>query len=215
MSSPAALFKRYRSFPILPPYTAPCGNQIRKGRSLLGCLGQSGFGATARSYEWVGLSTSLRLNARLPGTGSDSLVEFLATSLHFLLCEGADNLLRELGAFFLDFFYGLLQAANLQLASPPHLAMDRRRVGLFVTILTPINNVHGGSPILEGNSLVRSISSRQAAKSVQQCNEAPAISITHRREFQAQPATALYMPHDSVGSDLSFLDKKINFGRQT
>src|SRR5690242_13556773 len=58
-------------------------------------------------------------------------------------------------------------------------------------------------------------SSRRTAKPVQQCNEMRAIPVTYRREFQAQPATRLHMPHHGVSSDLSFLDEEIDFGRQT
>ena len=42
-----------------------------------------------------------------------------------------------------------------------------------------------------------------------------AIFITDRREFQAYSATRLHTPYNGVGPDLSFLDKKIGFGRQT
>jgi hypothetical protein len=35
------------------------------------------------------------------------------------------------------------------------------------------------------------------------------ISIPDRREFQAHATTGMYMPHHSLGSDLSLLDQKI------
>ena len=37
-----------------------------------------------------------------------------------------------------------------------------------------------------------------------------AISFPHRNEFQAHAATGIYMPHYSVGPDLSLLDQKFN-----
>ena len=42
-----------------------------------------------------------------------------------------------------------------------------------------------------------------------------AICITHGREFQSQSAARIHMPYNGVGSYLSFLHKKIDFGRQT
>jgi hypothetical protein len=47
----------------------------------------------------------------LPGTGSDLLVEFFSTDLHFLFCDDADNCPRERGPFFSELFYGLLPVA--------------------------------------------------------------------------------------------------------
>jgi len=47
----------------------------------------------------------------LPGAGSDLLVEFFATDLHFLFCDGADNSSRERAPFFFELFYGLVPVA--------------------------------------------------------------------------------------------------------
>jgi hypothetical protein len=40
-----------------------------------------------------------------------------------------------------------------------------------------------------------------------------AISILHRREFQAHTLAGKKMPHYGVGSDLTLLDKEIKSGR--
>jgi hypothetical protein len=49
----------------------------------------------------------------------------------------------------------------------------------------------------------------ESAKSFHQIGETPAIFLTHRREFQPQSTTGLYMPHNSFGPDLTFFDKKM------
>lgn len=43
-----------------------------------------------------------------------------------------------------------------------------------------------------------------------QQSQAWTVSFGHGCEFQAQPAGRLYMADDSIGSDLSFLDKELN-----
>lgn len=45
-----------------------------------------------------------------------------------------------------------------------------------------------------------------------QHSQAWTVSFGHGREFQAQPAGRFYMAHDSIGADLSLLDKEINCG---
>ena len=50
---------------------------------------------------------------------------------------------------------------------------------------------------------------------IHQCGHTRAISVVYGREFQAQTATGLRTPHDGLGPDLSFLDKKIKFHRRT
>jgi hypothetical protein len=50
---------------------------------------------------------------------------------------------------------------------------------------------------------------------IHQSGHTRAISVVYAREFQAQATTGLGTPHDGLGPDLSFLDKKIKFHRRT
>jgi hypothetical protein len=54
-----------------------------------------------------------------------------------------------------------------------------------------------------------------SAKPAHQCLETRAIFFTHCRELQCQSTAWLYTPYNCVGPDLSFLDKKLKFGRRT
>ncbi len=53
---------------------------------------------------------------------------------------------------------------------------------------------------------------REAPKPGKQCSEMRRVLLRHGREFQSQSLARLHMPHDRLGPDLAFLDKKIELG---
>jgi len=53
---------------------------------------------------------------------------------------------------------------------------------------------------------------REVAKPSEQCCEMRRVLLRHGCEFESQTVTRLNMPHDRLGPDLAFLDKKIEPG---
>jgi len=45
-----------------------------------------------------------------------------------------------------------------------------------------------------------------------QCSQARAVFLGHRRELKAHSVSGLYVAHRRVGPDLSLLDEEINLG---
>jgi hypothetical protein len=56
--------------------------------------------------------------------------------------------------------------------------------------------------------------SRQTTEPFHQCCQIRAVPFTHRFELQSQSAAGLHMPHHTIGSNLSLLDKKMKLGRR-
>jgi hypothetical protein len=53
---------------------------------------------------------------------------------------------------------------------------------------------------------------REGPKPSKQCGEMRRVLLCHGCEFESQTVTRLNMPHDRLGPDLAFLDKKIEPG---
>jgi len=60
-----------------------------------------------------------------------------------------------------------------------------------------------------------SLQSGRTSKPSHQRGQVGTVLFTHRFELQSQSAAGLYVPHNSIGSNLALFNKKMKIGRRT